>query len=755
MKIGLKITAMAVLPIVLTAVFVLAIALYQQASLRDFAANEVDRQALAEAQKIAQSVYLMCRAAQEAAQQGVDANLRVATDILHRNGTVTLGRVPVRWEVYNQFDHARQRIVLPQLLVGNRWLGQNTDTARPVPIVDATCALVGGTATLFQRMNSAGDMLRVATTVTDRNGRRAIGSYIPAVEPDGTPNRVVQTLLRGETYRGRAFVVNAWYITAYQPIWDPEHQNVIGALYVGIKETNLSGLRQGIIDIVVGRTGYVWVVGGHGEQRGRYIISKDGLRDGEYLYDIRDEHDELFVRRMVEKALALPEAGASSGVPVTYDRYPWKNPGESEARYKSVAITYFAPWDWVIGAAYYESDFAPLQQRMSTALDRMALWISGAALLMVACAIPVGRLLAAGIRSHLDSILQSVNDIIIITDSSDQIFLLSQAAEELFGANLKQVYGRPLAALIIDPECTQRLASALATHRSGVFVEFDWQAPDGPRRMLQGRTSVIQRPDGTLLGMILAVNDITATRQAEKVKTELLSTAAHELNTPLTTIIGYSELLLEQAPPSSEQREALHYIHQKAWLLSRIVDDLLDVSRIESGKGLPVHREPHDVVALVHEVLHHFRQLSNNHHFSAELPTTPVVLLLDCDRFEQVLSNILNNAIKYSPGGGEIRVGAHCEADGFHLHISDSGIGMTDEQVAHIFDKFFRADSSNTAVRGTGLGMTIVRDIINAHQGCVRVESRIGVGTTIHLWLPLPAVPSPRRRLDDHPSADG
>lgn len=744
MKIGLKITAMAMLPIILTAVVVLGVALYQKSVLSNFFAEEIDRQAQSEAQKIVQSVYLMCRAVQESAQQAVNANLRVAADILKHSGPVSCSRQTVTWEATNQFSQEKSLISLPQLLVGGKWLGQNRDLSRTTPVVDKTKELVDGTATIFQRMNQAGDMLRVATNVTNLDGSRAIGTFIPATEPNGTPNQVVQTLLSGQIFRGRAFVVNAWYITAYQPIWNADQTEVIGALYVGVEQEKLESLRKGIMDIQVGRTGYVWVLGGHGKQLGQYIISKDGARDGEAVIDSKDRAGNYFMRRMIDKAIALSPPGEGADIPVVFDCYLWRNPGEPEDRCKSVAITYYAPWDWVIGAAYYKSDFAPLQQRTTEALNNMALWVSFAALLMVLFAPPIGRLIVKVIRLRIDSILKSVSDVLIITDTQDRIFLLSQSAEKLFGVNLRKVESQPLCSIIEDVTLRSKIVEVLKQRRTGVQIDFNWSGPKpGQQRIMRGRTSTIQTRSGNLVGMILSIHDVTGEREIERLKNELLSTTVHELNTPLTTIIGYSELMLDNPDqPVAEHREAISYINQRAWALSRIVHDLLDVSRIEAGKEIPVLCKKQDIIKIVHQVLHHAQNLTNNHTFEMSLPKGPVLLSIDQGKIEQVLENILNNAIKYSPEGASISVTGTIEETNFHLAVTDTGIGMTPEQLSRVFDKFYRADSSNTALEGTGLGMTVVKNIIDAHSGRIWIESSFGKGATVHILLPLAATES-------------
>lgn len=745
MKIGFKITVIAILPIILTALVILTIALYQNSRLHQFFNVEVDRQARSEAQKIAQNVYLMCRSAQESVQQTVNANLRVADDILERSGPVTFDSHQVRWEAVNQFTQRSQTVTLPRMLVGNRWLGQIHDPAHPALVVDATEELVGGTATIFQRMNETGDMLRVATSVIDKDGSRAIGTYIPAVNPDGKPNPVVTTLLGGDTFRGRAFVVDAWYITAYQPIWDRTRTRVVGALYVGVKQENLQSLRQGIMDIVVGKTGYVWVIGGKGNQHGRYIISKNGERDGELLLDTVDESRQPFVQRLIDQAMALPAPEDGKSIPVAFDRYPWKNLDENAERYKSVALTYFAPWDWVIGAAYYESDFEPLHLRVAAAVGTMTTWIIAATILLVLLAIPAGHLVAESIRSRIDCILNSVHDVLIVTDSHDHIVMLSKAAERFFGVSTKAVKTRPLSELIADQAICATIREAMATRKSGTLFHFDWPGskPGQPREM-QGRTSVIQTRQGHPAGMLLTIHDVTGDREVERLKTELLSTAAHELNTPLAAIIGYSELMLSGQDATLEQhRESLAYVHQKAWALSKIVDDLLDVSRIEAGKGIPVDRSETDIVDVIRQVIYHVQHMTLHHRLEADIPAAPVILSIDRQKIEQVLENLLSNAIKYSPQGGTITITGVMEPSGFRLSVTDQGIGMTPEQAARVFDKFYRVDSSTTAVRGTGLGLTIVRHIIDAHGGKIWVESVPDRGSTFHVFLPHIAAQEP------------
>lgn len=738
-KIGLKVTFLAILPILLTAVIAFGVSLYQKNVIETFFNHEIDAQARNEARKIAQAVYLMCRAAQESVQKTIDADLRVAEDLLARSGEIRFSDEQVHWEAVNQYTGEVTDIFLPAMLVGERWLDQNRDIDEHAPIVDEIRALVGGTATVFQRMNEAGDMLRVVTNVQQSDGSRAIGTFIPARNPDGEPNPVIAALLRGETFHGRAYVVNDWYVTAYRPILDATGKQVIGALNVGVKQENLESLRQGIMDMVVGKTGYVYVLGGKGEERGRYVISHHGQRDGENIWDSRDTDDRLFIQAIVKQALALPMPQRDGEIPVAFERYPWKNPGESEPRYKSVAIAYFAPWDWVIGAGYYENDLHQSQQHMVAALRHMGVWLGGTALAMVLLSIPVGYLVARGISLRVNSILKSVTDVLIVVDVHDRIILLSQAAENLLRIPLPKARFHPLREAVADALLRQKISAALEQKQTG--VRFDVELPSGDAedaRILEGRTSLIQGPSENPVGMIIIMHDVTSERRIERMKSEFISTAAHELSTPLASIIGYSELLLSRAADLEElEKNSLTYINRKAWALSKIVDELLDVSRVESGHTLPLEKQLCDLNELIRRSVTKARALGNRHRFKLSLFKEPMLLTVDRVKIEQVFDNILSNAVKFSPNGGEIGVRYRIVDHACEICIEDQGIGMTAEEVARIFDTFYRADASNTAVEGTGLGMSIVRHTVNAHGGKVRVESQPGAGTRVYVRLPL------------------
>ncbi|GAB6185169.1 methyl-accepting chemotaxis protein [Thermopirellula anaerolimosa] len=380
MRLQTKVVATSVGGIAVTATAIIALLLLNKGRLRDQVSVEVTALGQDSCKKIALDVEQMLNVYHKTLLQNLARSLSTAEYLVNQAGGLQFSQETAKWEAVNQFTKARQTVELPQARIGETPIDANTDPAVPSPIVDKVRELTGATCTIFQRMNSQGDMLRICTNVATIEGKRAIGTYIPAVEPGGTPNPVVATLLRGETYTGKAFVVNAWYVTTYKPIIDA-NRNVVGCLYVGVPRDEIAELRQAIMNIKVGKSGYVYVLQGSGEGRGKYVISQGGKRDGESIWDAKDAEGRYFIRTIVESALKLKPGECA------IERYPWKNEGDASARWKVAAITYFEPWDWVIGVGAYEDDFQDALQRVDAAMNGMLWWtVGGGALVLLVCA---------------------------------------------------------------------------------------------------------------------------------------------------------------------------------------------------------------------------------------------------------------------------------------------------------------------------------------------------------------------------------
>jgi signal transduction histidine kinase len=234
------------------------------------------------------------------------------------------------------------------------------------------------------------------------------------------------------------------------------------------------------------------------------------------------------------------------------------------------------------------------------------------------------------------------------------------------------------------------------------------------------------------------MHDVTHEREVDRMKTEFISTAAHELRTPLTSIQGFSEILMTRDDLGLEERKKfLSYINKQSVGLTNIINDLLDISRIESGRGFALNKVFCNTTDTIKNVIAYFQEYYRDHRFEVVPLEEPLELYMDKEKIEQVFKNLLSNSAKYSPGGGLIRVTEELSDDNYQVTVEDHGIGMTTEQVEKVFDKFYRVDASDTGIEGTGLGMTIVKHIVEAHKGEITVESAYGKGTTVRFTIPM------------------
>jgi signal transduction histidine kinase len=227
------------------------------------------------------------------------------------------------------------------------------------------------------------------------------------------------------------------------------------------------------------------------------------------------------------------------------------------------------------------------------------------------------------------------------------------------------------------------------------------------------------------------------TREVDRIKSEILSVASHELRTPLAVITGYCELLQTDGQFNDEsKKEFATHIIRKAEMMERLIDDLLDLSKIEQGRPLHMNLERNDVVAMVTMIVADYRINHPGRLFDLKLPAEPVVFRFDKVRMEQVFDNLLSNAIKFSPQNSPIEIVGELQGQSFKWRICDRGIGMTAEQLNHVFDRFYRVDVSDTSAAGLGLGLAIVKQIITSHGGDIRLESKPDEGTIVTFTLP-------------------
>jgi two-component system phosphate regulon sensor histidine kinase PhoR len=332
------------------------------------------------------------------------------------------------------------------------------------------------------------------------------------------------------------------------------------------------------------------------------------------------------------------------------------------------------------------------------------------------------------------AILANIADGIVAVDREGEVVLWNSAAEQITGVPATEALGRTPADVL-----QRTLESPGTTPPRDRFVSIT----RGDEEVWLSLTEAVMRdPAGAVAGRIFAFRDISADRQLEQMKSDFVSTVSHELRTPLTSIYGFAETLLRQDVlfGEDERRTFLGYVASESQRLTAIVDALLNVARLDAG-DLSVNLGPTNVTDLAEQVVASARASgnANGHRFVLDLPPEPLRAEADPDKLRQVFSILLDNALKYSPDGGTVTVGATRRDQSVEVRVVDQGIGIPEAEQERIFRKFYRGgEAARTgAAGGTGLGLFIARGLVAAMGGRIRVESREGEGSSFAVELPL------------------
>lgn len=337
--------------------------------------------------------------------------------------------------------------------------------------------------------------------------------------------------------------------------------------------------------------------------------------------------------------------------------------------------------------------------------------------------------------------LDSTIDAILMTDLDGNVVLRNAALEQL-SSDLGRTEGG---------SASERLAAAAAatTDPAGFRAALEGLAQDREQRLMhefelaEARRSFelfsapVAGRDGEAMGRIISFHEVTREREADRLKADLLATVSHELRTPLTGVLGFAELARRPDLDAATRDRYLTTIHGEARRLTALVNDFLDLQRIEAGV-FTLALESFDLRDLLRAAAELFETRSEIHTLALELPSEPVVVSGDRERLAQVLENLLSNAFKFSPAGGTVRLAAESVAGYIRVTVSDEGLGIPADQQAQLFTKFFRVDSSDTRrIGGTGLGLALCREMIEAHAGEIGVDTVEGSGSSF--WFTLPA----------------
>ena len=354
-------------------------------------------------------------------------------------------------------------------------------------------------------------------------------------------------------------------------------------------------------------------------------------------------------------------------------------------------------------------------------------------------------------RSRMAAIIENSADGILILDVDRRVVVMNQALAAMVGLTADEARGLPCNEVlplqnVVGEDLCRTDVELQTLGETGARCEGDLVRPGGSKVTLSiTYTPLVAEESGQLVNIIVSLHDITRFREEEEMKSTFTSIISHELKTPVALIKGYAQTL---ARPDADWdadvvRNGLQVIEEESDRLEALINNLLDVSRIQAS-GLHLDYADVDVEALARKVADAYRTQTDAHQIQLDFPHQMPLIWADEERIRQVLTNLVSNALKYSPEGGLIRIGGwadrqldEADTDRVVLYIADQGIGIPESELPHVFDRFYRVDSSlrrNTA--GAGLGLFLAKAIVEAHGGHIWVRSKSGHGTTFFVALP-------------------
>lgn len=326
-----------------------------------------------------------------------------------------------------------------------------------------------------------------------------------------------------------------------------------------------------------------------------------------------------------------------------------------------------------------------------------------------------------------DTILEHIEDGVIILDDRKNILLINAAARRTFGLwQEDNVNGKTVTDVLPHPDLKALVDKGVTNPVPHHEIAFD----DG--RVLSAQYTPISG-----IGVAITMQDITYLKQVDRLKNEFVNTVSHDLRSPLTAILGYVDLLDRVGPVNDQQREFIHRVQVSVESITSLVNDLLELGRIEAGFDSQNEIVPVDGILRysLETVSGQISEKRLNVHLDLPLDIPPI--RGNPIRLRQMLDNLVGNAIKYTPENGEIGIEMEVQGEQVILRISDNGPGVPPADQPHIFEKFYRASNVPKGVGGSGLGLAIVKSIVDSHHGRIWVESLLGKGSTFTVVLPL------------------
>lgn len=341
---------------------------------------------------------------------------------------------------------------------------------------------------------------------------------------------------------------------------------------------------------------------------------------------------------------------------------------------------------------------------------------------------------AEGEKERLQAILESMAEGVVVIDTDKKILLLNGVLAEKFGINDRKLTGRFYWEVFRDPEINSMLEKGLRDHfpfrseHAALLTDAIFEIQVSP---------VFSGND--FLGIAAVFHDVTKIKNLERIRREFVANVSHELRTPLTSIMGFVETLKEGAIDDKENRQKfLQIIEEHAGKLHKLIEDLLVLSKLESGKE-EIQNEIIELPELIEKISEMFQRSfqSRNIHFSADYRPAKFRITGEYKSLEQLFINLIDNAVKYNKEGGSISIRASQSDNKAIIEVQDTGIGIPEQDLPRIFERFYRVDKSRSRqTGGFGLGLSICKHIAEKHSGQLQVESREGQGSVFRVSLP-------------------
>jgi two-component system phosphate regulon sensor histidine kinase PhoR len=341
-------------------------------------------------------------------------------------------------------------------------------------------------------------------------------------------------------------------------------------------------------------------------------------------------------------------------------------------------------------------------------------------------------------RRQLETILQQIEDGVLITDPQDRLLLINRTAQEAFGLNQDAALLHPLPEAVPHPELL------------ALYARRDTPSPQlrrGEVTLADGRVFHTHLTPIEGVGHVVVMRDITHLKELDRIKSEFVTTVSHDLRSPLTTILGYVDLIERGGPLTPQQHEFLRRVQDSTQSITALITDLVHLGRIEAG--LDTQQDLVDLSALAGYAADSLRLRCENKgiHLEVDLPPDLPAVAGNPVRLRQMINNLVDNAIKFTPENGRVTVATRLEENQVLLQVSDTGLGIPPAEQPYIFNKFYRASNVEDGT-GSGLGLSIVKSIVEIHGGRIWVESTMGEGSTFTVVLPIA-----QAKLDETPEA--